>query len=266
MAETHVWYYFKAGRLIEREEGPLTEPQLMELARSGQLNLKTKLRSPTRTNNTEVLAESFPKLASLITQATLEAEAKVKADARAKVEANAKADSERQKSEKAASSSAIVPVIANSPSEDLSAQTRASGLPLIPSNAVPAAIRSKLQPAENVRHFGYIDSKGGCANPSTSKQWLLITDKRILFEASVMQGAGGSGPFVHQSGSIPMAKVSYVGTSTSERQEGCAEGCASVSVTQLTINSSGGHIILAIPTKAEAERAQGVIDGIISAT
>jgi hypothetical protein len=57
-----------------------------------------------------------------------------------------------------------------------------------------------------------------------------------------------------------MAKVSYVGTSTRQDQQGCAQ----VKVTNLRINSSGGEIVLAIPTKQEAERAQEVIDEILS--
>lgn len=155
-----------------------------------------------------------------------------------------------------------VPVVEKSQTEFPSALALPEGLPLIKPSELPDGIRSKLQSGEKVHHFGYIDSEGGCANPSMAKQWLLVTDKRILFEASVKQGTSGIEKFNHQSGSIPMAKVSYVGTSTSQDQQGCAND----SVTNLAINSSGGQIILAIPTKQEAERAQGVIDGVISAT
>lgn len=137
-----------------------------------------------------------------------------------------------------------------------------NALPIIKPNELPEDVRQKLQHDENVHHFGYIDSQGGCSNPSTAKQWLLITNRRILFEASVKQGTGNTAQFVHQSGSIPMAKVSYVGTSTSQQ----LQGCANVAATNLAINSSGGEIILAIPTKQEAERAQAVIDAIISQT
>lgn len=127
---------------------------------------------------------------------------------------------------------------------------------------LPDEIRSKLQSGEIIYHFGYIGSKGGCSNPSSSfVQWLLVTERRILFEASVKQGTDDVGQFVHQSGSVPMAKVSYVGSATSQKQE----GCASVPTIHLIINSSGGGIVLAIPTKAEADRVQAVIDGIISA-
>ena len=135
-----------------------------------------------------------------------------------------------------------------------------SALPLIRPDQLPRELRDKAKPEETIHHFGYIDAKGGCANPSSAKQWILVTNKRILFEASVKEGPGEGGKFVHQSGSIPMAKVSYVGTSTRQDQQGCAQ----VKVTNLRINSSGGEIVLAIPTKQEAERAQEVIDEILS--
>jgi hypothetical protein len=119
----------------------------------------------------------------------------------------------------------------------------------------------KLFSEEIVYHFGYIDVKGGgCANTSAAKQWILVTNQRILFEAAVRGSAGNQITFRHQSGSIPMSKVSYVGTSTAQTTEGCSQTRAN----HLRINSSGGEIILAIPTPEEASRIQGVIDAIIS--
>jgi hypothetical protein len=146
-------------------------------------------------------------------------------------------------------------------------------LPIIRHEQIPEAIRGKLQQDETVHHFGYIDAEGGCgcslvhmgilgslfpgcAGLKRASQWLMVTNKRILFEASVKETSGGKEKFVLQTGSIPMSKVSYVGTATSSSKEG--------SKTTLRINSSGGEIILAIPTKEEAERAQGVIDEILS--
>jgi len=133
-------------------------------------------------------------------------------------------------------------------------------LPVIRLKQLPADLRGRPQADEIIHHFGYIDTKGGCANSSRAKQWILVTNKRILFEASVKEGTGDAGQFVHESGSIPISKVSYVGTSTMQQQQGCSQ----VKVTTLRISSGGGNINLAIPTKREAERAQEVIDGILS--
>jgi hypothetical protein len=112
-----------------------------------------------------------------------------------------------------------------------------------------------------VHDFGYIDAtSGGCSSVSAAKQWILVTNQRIVFEAAVREGSGQQAKFVHQSGTIPIAKVSYVGTSTSEAQEGCSQR----KVSSLRVNSSGGEIVLAIPTQEEAARLQGVIDAILS--
>lgn len=133
-------------------------------------------------------------------------------------------------------------------------------LPVVRREQLPTDLQGKPQADETVHYFSYIDSEGGCAQPAQSKQWLLITDKRILFEASVKEGDGLQAKFVHQNGSIPMAKVSYVGSSAVKEQQ----GCNTVNVTNLRINSSGGQIVLAIPTLAEVQRAQEVIDGVLS--
>jgi hypothetical protein len=47
-----------------------------------------------------------------------------------------------------------------------------------------------------------------------AKQWIMVTNKRIMFEAWVQQGDSDGAKFEHQFGSIPMAKVSYVAIST----------------------------------------------------
>lgn len=90
----------------------------------------------------------------------------------------------------------------------------------------------------------------------------MITDQRIIFEAAVLQPGGLTNLFVHQSGSIPMGKVSYVGTSTQPQADSC--GCNTARVTTVRINSSGGEIVLAVPTQEEASSIQGVIEKSIA--
>lgn len=125
---------------------------------------------------------------------------------------------------------------------------------------LPEAQRAKLQENEKPYHFSFISSKGGCATASPASQWILVTDKRVLFEASVVEVSAASPGYVHQAGSIPIAKVSYVATATTNRGGGCAQ----VKVTRLRINSSGGAIDIAIPTQEEAERVRSVIEELLS--
>lgn len=125
---------------------------------------------------------------------------------------------------------------------------------------LPGEVRARLQPGELVHHFTYIDVKGGCGSTSAARQWLLVTSQRILFEANVREGTGATAKYVHQSGSIPMPKVSYVGVASENQQQ----GCSATPVTHLRVNSSGGEIVLAIPTKEEAARIQSVIDSLLT--
>jgi Flp pilus assembly protein TadB len=97
--ENHVWYYYRDGMLQEVEEGPFDEKQLAELAKLGKLKLNTKLRSPTRTKNQLVFAETITKLATLINQSKLDAETQKRAAAEQKAVAK-QALSEQRAAEK----------------------------------------------------------------------------------------------------------------------------------------------------------------------
>lgn len=136
-------------------------------------------------------------------------------------------------------------------------------VPILSSEQLPDEVRGRLLKEEVIHHFTFIDAKaGGCGSPTTAKQWLLVTDQRIMFEANVREGSGAAIRYVHQSGSIPMPKVSFVGVATENAAKPC--NCSATPVTHLRVNSSGGEIVLAIPTKEEAARIQGVVDAILS--
>jgi|GEM_PF-6160551 len=70
----HVWYYVEQSLIgTEKEKGPIDEEQLMQLARKNLLRLKTRLRSPTRTDDQWVYAETILKLALTINKAEIDA-------------------------------------------------------------------------------------------------------------------------------------------------------------------------------------------------
>ena len=133
-------------------------------------------------------------------------------------------------------------------------------LPVIRREELPKALRDKPQTGEVVHYFSYIADKGGCGKPEQVKQWMLVTNKRIMFEASVKESSASDANFSHQNGTIPMAKVSYVACS----EVSVKKWWGPVKATHLIINSSGGQIVLEIPTLVEGQRAQEVIDGVIS--
>lgn len=72
----HYWYYTRQSLLNGGEQGPFTEQQMLELAGLGEIKLDTLLRSPTKTGNQEILAETIPKLAIAINQAEIDSKAK----------------------------------------------------------------------------------------------------------------------------------------------------------------------------------------------
>lgn len=78
---THYWYYLSEGLLGESDEGPFEESQLVVLVKAGKIKLKTKLRSPTRTKDQLIFADSIPKLAAAINQYNLEKAEEKKANA-----------------------------------------------------------------------------------------------------------------------------------------------------------------------------------------
>lgn len=74
MAESlqHVWYYQRTSLLTVVDEGPFSDQQMMVLAKEGKLKLDTPVRSPTRTKNNWIAAESVPAIAIAINQRELD--------------------------------------------------------------------------------------------------------------------------------------------------------------------------------------------------
>lgn len=76
-----------------------------------------------------------------------------------------------------------------------------------------------------------------------------------------MKQPGEKVSFLRQSGSIPIFKVAFVGVSTLEKSGGCSPRRGNM----LRINSGGGEIEIAIPSRKEADRLQRTIDELVSA-
>lgn len=138
---------------------------------------------------------------------------------------------------------------------------------------VPSEYRSRLVEGEDVYHFGYADLKGGCAlaggpRVKTGQSWIMITNRRVIYEAWIKQTTD---KYVRSSGSIQLARISFVGTATEEPAKGCSgaskSGCASLfekPTHSLRVISGGGEIRIAIPTEEEAQRLQSLVDQLIN--
>jgi hypothetical protein len=139
-----------------------------------------------------------------------------------------------------------------------------SGMEII-NDVIPPSHQNMLMHAENAYHFEWMDTQGGCGTTQAAKQFILITDHRILYEASVKEGDGMNLKYVRTSGSIPISKVSYVGTSSKEA--GCAsaqQGCNPQHAHLLRINSGGGNIEFPFFNEQKVKRVQRVIEELIS--
>src|SRR5690348_2856248 len=81
--------------------------------------------------------------------------------------------------------------------------------------------QERLMPGETAYHFAYIDTKGGCGSTETAKKWVLVSNLRVMYEAAVKEGEGQTARYVRTSGSIPVSKISFIGTSSVNSTEGC---------------------------------------------
>lgn len=121
---------------------------------------------------------------------------------------------------------------------------------------------------EKAFHFEWMDTAGGCGTTQSAKQFMLITDQRVLYEASIKEGEGANLKYVRTSGSIPISKISFVGTSSAEA--GCnqamqaQQGCNAQQAHLLKVNSGGGNIEFPFLSEQKAKRVQRVIEELIS--
>ena len=140
-----------------------------------------------------------------------------------------------------------------------------------PANNVPAGVfeeidavipdthRHLLMTGEKAFHFEWMDTTGGCGTTQSAKQFMLITSQRVLYEATIKEGDGINRKAVRMSGSIPLSKISFVGTSSAE-----AQGCNPQQAHLLKVNSGGGSIDFPFFSEQKAKRVQRVIEELIS--
>jgi hypothetical protein len=123
----------------------------------------------------------------------------------------------------------------------------------------------RLLPGEQAYHFEWMDTVGGCNTTQTAKQFMLITDQRVLYETSIKEGEGTNLRYVRTSGSIPVSKIAFVGaTSTAAGCEQVQQGCNPKQAHLLRVNSGGGFIEIPFVSEEKAKRVQRVIEELVS--
>ena len=134
---------------------------------------------------------------------------------------------------------------------------------------VPMEVRPNLLRGEKAYYFTYVDraQKAGCfGRGEGAKHWILISDKRVVYDATVRHEVvtypGKAIAYEREVGAIPMEKISFVGVHTTLISEGY-EGCnGQRPLVLLTISSGGSSLEIPIPTEKEAHRLQTKIQEI----
>jgi hypothetical protein len=113
-------------------------------------------------------------------------------------------------------------------------------------NGLPTEVSSQLMASEKVYYFTFITFKGGCGSSGmTENYWLALTDRRVMYKTKVSDIKGKQIELVENDGDLPFDKISFIEIS----QAGTAQGCSTNKMYHLRISTSGGTVIIPIPTK-----------------
>ncbi|MDF2551545.1 MAG: hypothetical protein K0R77_820 [Chryseobacterium sp.] len=109
-------------------------------------------------------------------------------------------------------------------------------------NGLPNDLTMQLMSNETVFYFSYITETGGCGG-SEQKQnyWIGLTDKRVLYKTKIME----ANSYIEKDGILPFEKISFLEVSEAKDSQGCSQSKGF----QLRISTSGGTLIIPIPTK-----------------
>lgn len=109
---------------------------------------------------------------------------------------------------------------------------------------LPSVVTNQLLNQESVLYFSYISHKGGCLSSSDRDEyWIAMTNKRVLYKAKILENNSA----IERDGILPLEKISFVEVTDAKLPAGC--GCSSTQAYGLRISTSGGTIIIPLPTK-----------------
>ncbi|MFA5267547.1 MAG: hypothetical protein WC379_06210 [Methanoregula sp.] len=125
-----------------------------------------------------------------------------------------------------------------------------------PREALPVGLATQLLPSELVFYFSYISYKGGCLSSSSKDEhWIALTNKRVLYKAKVTE----TEKTIEKEGVLPIDKISFIEV-TDVRE---TKGCNSVQYYALRISTSGGTIVLPVPTRDKGNEIRNTFQHII---
>jgi GYF domain 2 len=106
---------------------------------------------------------------------------------------------------------------------------------------LPKEVLMQLMSNESVYYFSYITVQGGCGTAVAANYWIALTDNRVMYKTKVSENQS----FVEKEGVLPFDKISFIEVTESQ----IAQGCNKKVSFELRVSTSGGTLIIPIPTK-----------------
>jgi hypothetical protein len=116
---------------------------------------------------------------------------------------------------------------------------------------LPNDVAMQLMANEAVYYFSYISFQGGCgSNQTSTNHWIALSNNRVLYKTKVQENQ----TFIEKDGILPFDKISFIEVSEAQ----VAQGCSQKKSFQLRISTSGGTLVIPIPTKEKGYEIRGV--------
>jgi hypothetical protein len=142
-------------------------------------------------------------------------------------------------------------------------------------NQLPAEISQKIRTDETVYYFSrpILPRKGDSLKKADQNQWLLITNEKVLYRATVRSidtQMFGSTDFEYsvRSGSVPIAKNTTTEVQTDKFLLGGGFldilSAKFIDIGILSIGSVGGKCQISIPSIEEANNIQSIMDQVVA--
>lgn len=111
---------------------------------------------------------------------------------------------------------------------------------------LPSDLTSQLMSTEKTYYFSFIAFKGGCGSSGHKENyWLAMTDRRVMYKTKVSELKGKIENLVERDGDLPFDKISFIEVTEGQLQKGCSPQKAF----HLRISTSGGTVVIPLPTK-----------------
>jgi hypothetical protein len=121
---------------------------------------------------------------------------------------------------------------------------------------IPKKRQEDLEPGEEAYDFTYLDQEGSPAAASGADQWILVTSRKVAFDATLRKGER---EYARSSGSIALEDIARVEHQTSQHRLGCSGRRYSL----LRIMTRGETVELVVPLEEEAGHLQHSITDLI---